>query len=67
MRGKQELKKRCYKKQTPTSMSHIPVILIKFEIFSADLRQKKARYKKQIYQFLSAVYYFVKSLRERQN
>jgi hypothetical protein len=35
------LQKRCYIKQTPTSLSHIPVMLMKFEIISVVLRQKE--------------------------
>jgi hypothetical protein len=42
--------KGCYKKQTPTSLSHIPMIKIKFEIISILLRQK-TRYEKKIYKF----------------
>jgi hypothetical protein len=50
MRGKQGLKK-CYKKQTPTSSSHIPVILIKFEIISVDFKTKRHAIRKKYTNF----------------
>jgi hypothetical protein len=57
-----ERKKRFYKKQAPTSFSHIPVILIKFEIISLVFETERH---KEMYKFLPVLYYFVKSLRER--
>lgn len=51
MRGKQGLKKRCYKKQTPTSLSHIPVIMIKFEIISAVFKKKRHDIRKKCTHF----------------
>lgn len=51
MRGKRGLKKRCYKKQTPTSLRHIPVILIKFGIISAVFKTKKHDIRKKCTNF----------------